>query len=180
MPVMPFAVGGNGLAVRHPRRRKIGLGFVLIFEFLAHHAQVLVAHARKQQFVGLSVPGQSHGRIALGNAVQSGCNLFILAGLDRGNRIGHDRMGKFDRGQRLDFGRGSQRLIEPGRFELGNRNHAAGTGFGHRRRILAVQQQQLADAFLALSRHIEDFTVGFEYAGKNPQKGQLSDKRVVQ
>ena len=177
--VVAFAGSGDRLAVGDLGRAEHRLDLELILEPLGHDRQMLVAHAREQEFVGFVVAFQTHGRVALDDLMQTGRDLFVLARFRCRDRVGHDAVREFDPRQGLRRSAARQGVAELGALEFGDGEDAPRTSLGRRSLVLAVHEKQLTEALLRAVADVVDFAVGLEDARDRPHEGELAAEGVV-
>ena len=173
-----FAAALNGLAVGDLRELEADVDLGGGLEVLDGDVDVLFAHALQQGFVRLVVTLDVEGRVALGEALEALDDLVFVAALRGVERIGDD-------GLRIDLTRhgvvvlgGAEGVAGGGSFELGDADDAAGADFFDRDLGLALEQDELADAFLGALVQVQHIGVAPDLAGEDAEIRHLADEGV--
>ena len=177
--VAPVDLGlpADRLAVRDPRRARHDRGPELALEALADDRHVGLTH-RYEDLLASRASLDASGRLLVRHSLEGRAHLVqvcLRLGLDRhlqGRRRELDRI----EDERLVLA--GQRVARLGDGQLGDRTDLAGLQLADRLLLLAVQEQQLADALLLAAGRVEDGRLAVERAGYDAQVRESADERI--
>ena len=165
-----FAVRDLG-RLRDDRRPELAL------EALDDHRRLGVAEGAQDLLARLASLDARRG-LLLEHPLERGAHLVEVGLAQRLD--GHDerRLGEGERRERERLLLGRERVARRGDGQLRDRADLAGLELADRLLLLAVQEEQLADALLVVATLVPDVALGVERAGQDAQEGQPADERV--
>ena len=163
------------LAVGDLRPADVGVDLELAHQPVDDDLEVQLAHAGDQRLAGLLVGRDAEGRILLGEALQSGAELVLVAlrlrldrdrdhGLREGHRLEHDR-------RALDGQRVARRRL----LQADARGDLARADLLALLAMVGVHLEDAADPLGLAVRRVEDAVAGLERARVDAEVRQLAD-----
>ncbi len=139
---------------------------------------VHLAQAGEQLVAGLRVAAEHERRVLLGEPAERGRDLLLVALGLRRDREAHHRLGEVQLRQ-LDLVLGIEQQVAGRRLlQLRDRADVTGAELLGRVVILALQDQQRADALLRMRADVDDRRVGVERPGEDTEEVDPAGERV--
>ncbi len=137
-----------------------------------------VAHRNQHLFAGLTAYDASR-RLFLEHPLEGRAHLVQVRLRLRLDRHLQRRHGEVERRQGVAvLPRGRQRVSRPGNGQLRDRPDLTGVELPDRFLVLAVEQEQLAQALVLAAGRVPGVSLALECPGEHAQEGQPADERV--
>ena len=168
----------DGLAVGDLRLADVGLDVELALHAVDQDVEVQLAHAGDDRLTGLFVGVDLERRVFLGEPLDRGAELLLVAlGLRLDRDLDHGAGNVID-SRTICFLRIGQGLTRRGVLEAHHGDDLTGADRRDLCTLVGVHLVDLADPLLAALGHVDDRAAGLEATRVDAQVGQLAEVRV--
>ena len=180
MPAVALGRGLDRLPVRDLRFLEVDLDLEALAQLAHGDLDVELPGAGQQHLVGLRVARQAQHRVLLHDPVQGLRDLVLVPARLRLDGEGRGRLGELD--GRVDDGVRlvAERVVGLGLLQLRHRAEVAGLDLGHRRLVLALEEEERAHPLREIAVGVVDGAVRLQDTRVDAEEADPSRVRIGQ